>query len=852
MSLGRVLDEMRADPRLMNCVTAWHRLPAKPGCYADFPSALHPRLIEALGRRGIERLYSHQASAVDAVLSGQNVVVVTPTASGKTLCYNLPVLNAMVRTPTARALYLFPTKALAQDQLAELHRMIEALATRIRAYTYDGDTPAPARRSIRASGQIIVTNPDMLHTGILPHHTKWLHLFSELKYVVIDEVHGYRGVFGSHLTNVIRRLKRVCRFYGSRPQFICCSATIANPAELAERLIEEEVVLIDNDGSPKGKKHFIFYNPPLVDRELGIRRSAILEARGLVNRFLESDVQTIVFTRARLTTEVLLTYLQDDAGDRGRKQLSVRGYRGGYLPRERREIERGLREGKVRGVVATNALELGVDIGELSACVMTGYPGTIASAWQQAGRAGRRAETSTAMLVATAGPLDQYVVTHPDYFFEQSPEHGLINPDNLIILLNHIKCAAFELPFAEGEGFGNLTPQATAEVLNFLAEEEVLYHSGGTWYWMSETYPAEDISLRTVAPDNFVIVDRTAESRVIGQVDRQSAIWLIHPEAIYLHQGQQYHVDELDWEGRWAYVRRVAVGYYTEAQLTVEISVLDVTAQEREGGALKAHGQVMVTTKATGFNKIKLYTHENLGQGEIDLPEQEMQTTAYWLSLPQETVDRLRDEGLWRGDTIDYGPDWLGQRRRTRQRDRFTCQRCGAVETDREHDVHHLVPFRQFGYVPGKNEKYKEANALTNLVTLCHTCHGQAELSRRTRSGLAGLANLLGTVAPLYLMCDPRDIGLATEPRSRFTGQPTIFIYDKVPAGVGFSQALYGLHAELLKRAEELIQDCPCTSGCPSCVGPASEIGDGGKEHTRALIRACSAKDEDGVVHEQT
>ncbi|HJW84839.1 MAG TPA: DEAD/DEAH box helicase [Anaerolineae bacterium] len=478
MPVTHVLDQLRADRAFMRNVAAWERLPARAARYAPAPSTLDARLLAALRVRGIEHLFTHQAAAIESVLRGENPVVVTSTASGKTLCYNLPVLNTLLREPSATALYLFPTKALAQDQLATLADLIGALGAGISARTYDGDTPRDRRRAARGAGGVIITNPDMLHTGILPHHTQWAQVFESLRAVVIDELHAYRGVFGSHFANVLRRLKRVCRFYGSRPQFILASATIANPVELAERLIEERVRLIDDDGAPRGEKHVILYNPPLIDPALGMRRSSLLEARDIAAQFLLSGVQTILFARARLTTEVLLTYVRDAVAAQGGDPNAIHGYRGGYLAEERRAIEKALRDGSARGVVATNALELGIDIGQLDAAILAGYPGTIASAWQQAGRAGRRAETSAAILVASASPLDQFLVTHPRYLFERSPEHGLIAPDNLIVLTNHLRCAAFELPFDAGEAFGRF--EQTGELLDALVAEGILHRESAS------------------------------------------------------------------------------------------------------------------------------------------------------------------------------------------------------------------------------------------------------------------------------------------------------------------------------------------------------------------------------------
>jgi DEAD/DEAH box helicase domain-containing protein len=630
MNLEQMIDRLQRLPEFMMNVTRWQKIPAKDPVYGDFPEVLDSRLVEVMQSRGIRKLYSHQADAVRQILSGRHTAIVTPTASGKTLCYNLPVIQSILVDPESRALYLFPTKALSQDQVEELHDIVLKLGVDIKTYTFDGDTPASARKAVRSAGHIVVTNPDMLHQGILPHHTGWVKLFENLRFVVIDEVHSYRGVFGSHLANVIRRLKRICEFYGSSPTFIGCSATIANPRELFEKLIEEEATLVDNNGAPRGEKHFIFYNPPVVNAELGIRKSSIKESQGIVRQFLAAGVQTIVFVRSRLRVEVLLTYLKETMQSLKKSADLVRGYRGGYLPNQRREIEKGLRDGSIQCVVSTNALELGIDIGQLAAAVMSGYPGTVASTWQQAGRAGRRESVSIAVLVASSAPIDQYVIHHPEYFFESPPESGIVDPNNLIILISHLKCAAFELPFREGERFGR---EPVHQLLQYLEEHRVLHRSGELYHWSSETYPAEEVGLRRAAPDNVVIVDTTTKERVIGEVDLFSAQVLTHDEAIYIHEGEQYHVDKLDWDRHRAMVHRVNVDYYTDAQMKTDIRVLDEFDTVPVPGGEKGNGEVSVTTVATLYKKIKFGTHENVGSGRIHLPEMTMHTTAYWWEL---------------------------------------------------------------------------------------------------------------------------------------------------------------------------------------------------------------------------
>jgi DEAD/DEAH box helicase domain-containing protein len=621
-------------------VRAVRRIPAREAEYVDLDASVAPSLRQALDQRGIRQLYSHQADAFEAIQAGKNVVVVTPTASGKTLCYNLPVLHHLLADPGARVMYLFPTKALAEDQLHEFQSLVDAMDSDIRAFTYDGDTPQDARKAIRERANVVLTNPDMLHSGILPHHTKWAKAFENLRYFVIDELHYYRGVYGSHLANLIRRLKRVCAFYGSNPQFICSSATIANPKELAEALTESPFELIDRNGAPAGEKYFVLYNPPVVNRQLGIRRSYLQETRRIAGEFLERGHQTLVFANNRLATELLITYLKNACEKTTIPADAVRGYRGGYLPRERREIERKMRDGEIRAIVATNALELGIDIGSLDAVVMAGYPGTVASTWQRAGRAGRRQTSSMAVMIASSAPLDQYIVEHPDYFFERSPEHAYVNPDNLEILLNHIKCAAFELPIRDNERFG---PHETAELCGFIEELGLVHHSADAWHWTSDTYPADTVSLRAVTSDNFVVIDITAQHRIIAEVSFPAALTSLHEKAIYLHEARQFQVERFDYDGRKAYVRHVDSDYYTEAIDYTQVKELETFDSAPVATALAAHGEVRVNRQVVGFKKIKFWTNENVGSGHLMIPEQEMHTTSFWLHFPEAFLARFPD-----------------------------------------------------------------------------------------------------------------------------------------------------------------------------------------------------------------
>jgi len=919
MSVESALQALRLEPRFMRNVVRWVRMPARPARYAPWPTGLDRRLRRALNARGITELYAHQAEAATAALRGEHVAVVTPAASGKTLCYNLPVLNQLLADPQARALYLFPTKALAQDQLAELRELIGLLGgeetgkqghggvqTNAPAYpptstspsasapwlprspvpalpiaTYDGDTPSSRRPKIRNSARIVLSNPDMLHMGILPQHTRWASFCANLRVVVIDEMHVYRGVFGSHVANVLRRLRRICRFYGSDPQFILASATIANPQELATRLVEAPVTVIgpERNGAPQGTRHILFYNPPLLDPALGIRRSSNREATDLAAHFLDHDVQTIVFARARLTTELILTALRTEinlANSRetpnvrgtptgNRNPHSIRGYRGGYLPSERREIEKGLRDGTVRGVVATNALELGIDIGRLDAALLAGYPGTIASAWQQMGRAGRRQDTSVAVLVAGAGALDQYIATHPEYLLERSPEHALINPDNAMILSSHLACAAAELPFEAGERFGDRAeivqtrrgqdpaPDLVVDLLNDLVEVGQLYRAAGRFYWAGTDYPAAGISLRSGSPDRVVIQagGRDGTPRVIGELDRFSVPLLLYEGAVYLHEGNTYLVERLDWEAGIATVRPVEVDFYTRPSIGEKIEILAERGRRSlntEDAMLPKRsepynpqaevfwGDVRVVSQATGYKILRRGTNEVLGFGPIDLPEQTLETQACWLTLSPDLIEALKTAGEWFSEPNDYGPNWPAQRNAARARDGYRCRGCGAPEqAGQQHHVHHKIPLRAFvadprlrGGLPAA-QAWQAANRLENLVTLCPTCHRRAEATVRIRSGLGGVATLLGGVAPLYLMCDPSDLGVLVESQGFGAGPvetargPTITIYERVPAGVGYAEQLYASMPDLLKAAYDLVTTCPCEHGCPSCVGPVLE-----------------------------
>jgi len=773
-NLIKSLEELKKIGIINDSITAIKHIPARQGRYMAYPSDVHPALIKALQEKGFSRLYTHQNLSWQLIKEGKNIVIVTPTASGKTLCYNLPVLDSILKNPSARAIYMFPTKALSQDQRAELDETIKLLPEEIRIYTYDGDTPQDARKAIRARGHIILTNPDMLHAGILPHHTKWIKLFENLQYVVIDELHNYRGIFGSHLANILRRLKRIANFYGASPQFILSTATISNPLEMAEKITEEPVSLVDENGAPQGEKYFVFYNPPVVNKFLGIRRSYVNESRRVASIFLKNGLQTIVFAQSRLITEVLVTYLKEDIEKTIQQKGLIRGYRGGYLPLKRREIEKKLREGKIRGVVSTNALELGIDIGSLDVAVLAGYPGTITSTWQMAGRAGRKSGKSAAVLVGTSSPLGQFIINNPDYFFSKNPENALINPDNLSILVSHIECAAFELPFVEGEKFGS---QEIGEILKFLVDEKLVHFSKGKWFWTSDAYPADGVNLRSISSDNFVVVNTTEKSKAIAEVDFSSALTALHPKAIYLCEGEQYFVENLDFEQRKAYVKKTDVDYYTDAIDYTKIKILDSFDQKNLGKCDISHGEVHVATQVVGFKKIKFHTMENVGSGDLSLPQNEMHTTAYWLTIPSQ--------------------------------------------------IFHSLSF-------ASEEKI---NGLFGLTYCLHHVSPLFMMCDLRDVGVSVGDNSTGKSVPPR---DIRQKTSHKEDKDIFSDidfEPNIFIFDNFPGGIGLSPSLFDLEKELLKQCLKTIATCPCKEGCPSCVGPVKESGKQAKEVALEILR---------------
>jgi len=837
-NLQRLLTRWRAQPEIGANVTLWHQDAPQEAHYAPLPPNLHPALQAALQQTGIGSLYSHQAQAWESVSAGESIVLTTPTASGKSMAYNLPVLDTLLRDPQACALYLFPTKALAQDQSKVLQTLLstatppgEQATNRVEIALYDGDTPQAARPGMRTNARLLLTNPDMLHYGILPYHTHWARFLKNLRYVVIDEIHVYRGVFGSHVANILRRLLRLAHFYGQQPRFLLTSATIGNPQAHAEALTGASVHLIAQSGAPRGPRHFLLYNPPLVDESLGLRRGTLSEAIRLADDLLAFDLQTLVFARSRRSAELMIRALfssasvtETEADESGR----ITPYHSDYLPKARRAIERGLREGQIRLTAATNALELGVDIGGMQAVLMAGYPGSVASVHQQAGRAGRGQEASLAVMIASAAPLDQYLIRHSEYLLERNPEQALIAPNHPVILLQHLQCAAYELPFAVGSGFGTLSGQEIQPYLDYLTQDGRLYFSHGKYFWAAQGYPAAEVALRSASAQR---VSLYADGRLLARIDAASAPAFVHPGAVYLHQARPYLVEHLDLENGRADLRlEEAIPYYTRPVRQHQVGLVELQGRATTCGGVCFRGDLRVTEQITGFQQISWDDGTLLGTFPLEMPAQEMLTQGFWISPDEAAVSRLDEAGLWRGDPNDYGPDWPAVRARVRARDGYRCQVCGAPEGERPHHVHHKRPFRLF-------LNPQEANRPENLITLCPSCHRRAEQAVRVRSGLAGLAYLLHHLAPLLLMCDPADLGRHSDPASPLAeGHPVVLLYENIPGGVGFSAQLFERQAELLAMAAERLATCTCVDGCPSCVGPGGEEGAGSRQETAALL----------------
>lgn len=828
---------MRTEPfpsLLPGGAASWRREPRQEARLQPLPAVISAPVRATLQRAGIGELYAHQAEALEALAQGRHVLLTTPTGSGKSLPYQVGILETLVRTEGGTALCLFPTKALANDQIHGLRALGEHHAEPIAGviHRYDGDTPTSERQHARSASRVLVTNPDMLHMGLLPHHPKWRRLLEGLELVVLDEIHTYRGVFGAHVTNVLRRLQRICRYYGASPQFVMTSATIHNAAEHATKLIGDQVVHIHEDASRRSERQVALYNPPVVDAELGLRVPASREAVRLARQVLGEDRHAIVFVRSRRMADQLHAHLtRDDAGAAQR----ARTYRSGHLPAERRRVEAELKRGDVNVVFATNALELGMDVGDVDVVISVGYPGSVASLVQQAGRCGRREAAGTAVVILSGDPLDQYLARHPELVFDRPPERAIMHPDHLSILLDHVRCALFELPFGPGEGLGDAPVELVEGLLAYLQDAgEALGRQGAT-YWMQDRYPADGVGLRGAGGPQVALV-ATEDGRVttIGTVDQPSAPWMVHPGAIYLHGGRSYRVRELDLAGARAELEAFPTDCVTEPQTRTTFALAGDAACRVVPGGIAAHGDITVTREVTGFKTVDLFTREVRSVSPLAMEPTDLHTQGGWIALADDAVEHLRSLGMWSNDANEYGPDWSRIRARVRLRDGFACRVCRAPETNGPHDVHHVQPFRSFGSGAHARER---ANRLDNLVTLCRSCHRRAEATVRIRSGLAGVSHALRHLAPLFSMCDGGDIVVTADPASPLAeGRPCIVAYDQVPGGIGLARDLADRFEEVGAAAREVVERCGCTDGCPACVGPPGELGESGKREAAALL----------------
>ena len=819
-----IVEKLLLDKKISQNIAKHQTILARKATFADFPKQLSPEIINLLKNSGIDRLFSHQTVAINNILDKKNVVISTGVSSGKSICYQVPIIQSFFQDNNARAMLLFPTKALSQDQKDGFSKLVKDQTKHPAIGIYDGDTPTSHRKNIREKANVIFTNPDMLHLAILPHHTQWADFFKNLKYIVIDEVHIYRGVFGSHFSNVIRRLKRLTKFYGSHPQFILTSATISNVDEFISKLIEEKFEHIDFDGSPQGEKHFIIYNPPIIDAELGIRKSALKESIRFGKFMLKHKKQTLIFAHTRRMVELVVTYLQKGLIN----PEQIRGYRAGYLPSERREIEKNLRDGDVQVVASTNAMELGIDVGGLDCVIINGFPNSIASTMQQAGRAGRKGKSSIAIFVATSNLIDQYLAHHPEYLLEGNPEKALIDPNNPMILLHHLQCAVFEKPFLGTENFGDFPANKVGEYLSLLQKYGKLHFSEDKFYWMDESYPANEISLRNMGANEFVLQE---SGKVIGIVDENSAYWMVHPQAVYLHDGDSYIVQKFDLENHIAYLRREDCAYYTQANSKTDFELIKLKKEIPMIGGKKYFGQLKVIDQVVSYKRMKWSSNEILGYENLDMPISEMVTFGYWFSISESVVKELISQGNWNNTKNDYGINWKQITQNIRRRDNFECKHCGKKEDGKTFDVHHIKPFKLF-------VNAKLANKSENLITLCKSCHRKAEISVYLQSGLAGLSYLLNNLAPLHLMCDISDIRVQFEAKSALAdNEATIIIYDAMSGGIGLSEKLFAIHLKLIEQAYKIVEECSCTGGCPACTGPVGENGEGAKKKVLELLK---------------
>lgn len=831
-TIERLVAAWREEPGIWCCVEHYWEIPARGPITRDFPDELSSDIRTVLQRVGINQLFIHQYEAWEKIHSGKHVIITSGTSSGKSLCYQLPIMESLVTTEPGTALCIYPTKSLAHDQYDQFERLITSLSAitpnRLSLGVYDGDTPLGQRTAIRQNANVILTNPDMLHMGILPHHTNWSKFFQRLRYVVLDEAHHYRGVFGSHIANILRRLKRVANFYGGFPQFIFTSASISNPIEMSQAMLEESVDLISEDGAEHGKRIFILYNPPVVDLDLGLRKSAVSEVVTLSKDLLSNNIQTILFIRSRKGVESLIRLLRSTLPF---QQKNIHGYRSGYLPSERREIEGNLRDGTLKMVVSTNALELGVDIGKLDAVLVVGYPGSISSFRQQSGRVGRRNSTSLTLMISSANPMDQYIIRHPEYLLDQNPESVYINPDNPLILLNHIRSALFELPFADTEGFGHLQNSQLGEYFMVLSGVGEAQQSGNRVFWMGSSYPADSVSIRNAGGEIITLQARVdGKDKRIAMLDKSSATWMAHPGAIYVHDGEPYEVIDINFEDNIANLQPANGNYETEPVIKSSVEKISELQKRVYPHSDEYVGEILVTSQVVGYRKYQWLSREIVGSKNISMPENNLRTVGYWLVFQESVRQALLRENLRDFCGNNYGPNWTKIRNEVRKRDRYRCQICGVFESDMAHDVHHKIPFRTF-------TDYETANRLDNLVTLCASCHRKVEQNVRVQSGLSGLAYIVHHLSPVFLMCDFGDLGVIAEPESKFAdGDSVMIVYDQIPGGIGLAENMLEKREQILKAAFDLVNACGCSDGCPSCVGPGGENGYGGKKEVKTIL----------------
>ncbi|MCD4820123.1 MAG: DEAD/DEAH box helicase [Candidatus Cloacimonetes bacterium] len=804
----------------------YHRLqPSQQAVFHNVDELFEEPIERLLQTNNIHKLYIHQFEAIKEIKAGNNVVISTKVSSGKSLSYQIPILDTIRINKDSRSLLLFPTKALTQDQKKQFVKLIEfsEFAKNVSLGIYDGDTPSSQRNSIRKKANIIFTNPDMLHLGILPHHTVWNDFFSNLKYIVIDEVHIYRGIFGSHFANVIRRLKRIAAFYNSYPQFIVTSATLTNINPFIEKLIGSKFKYISNDYSFRAQKHIYFYNPPIVNKELGIRKNPVTETIKIAEKFLELDKQTLIFTQSRKSVEMILRFLQSKYPEK-----NIIGYRSGYLSSKRRDIENDIKNGKIRIIVATNALELGIDLGGLDAVILNGYPGSLASTTQQIGRAGRRGKTSHAVLVASSNLIDQYLIKNPQYLFSNEPEEALIDPDNPFILLQHIKCALFEKPFLDSETFGELPDEEFNAYLNFLQKYGVIIKSGDKFFWKANKYPANEISLRSSVSGNYILMNK---EETIGIMDENSTFWMTHPHAVYLHLGESFLVKKLDLENRIVELEKKELDYYTQAIMQTEIELIKSEKNQKQNLIKKEFGQIKVIEQVKGFKKIKWNTNEILSYEDLELPKKEMITKGFWFTINEKIIDELIEKNYLFEKNQNYGNNWKKTAKQAKERDQYCCQICGKRENEKMFHVHHINPLKNY-------TDLHKANKLENLITLCPSCHKHAEKNLYIQNCFAGFAYLLGHIAPFFIMCDRADIRVNSNISGNIArGKQGVIFYDAIPGGIGLSEKLYCIQQVLFREALKIIEDCECSEGCPACTGPVAENGKGAKELVRELLK---------------